>query len=329
VYPFHLAIPDDLETTPSSVTTLLLLGPITGWGLWLQLASMDNAPVFDISWVSTLAVITLAFGGLMAWSSKTPRMALPWIGVGITGAVLLAAGLSKDHARTIVLAGSVTWVLGTTVLSLSEGLRRDGWWWSLPPLFGALALIGAPFTLGFAVEATLMGGLTQAGQLVWSGALFIGNCFLISALVRLLLSPASPENSRWSFIGRGIGLGLPALVMIVAGFYPSLLVGGDPPLTLGTLFRTSSLPGWLVWIISLAGGGVLAWQEKNIRSRMELWLSAFHDLLHLDWLYDTLVQSLNRGLIALRVADEVISGAGALLWSWLLFLIVLLAWSGR
>ena len=89
------------------------------------------------------------------------------------------------------------------------------------------------------------------------------------------------------------------------------------------------LAGWLLWTVSLAGGGVLAWQERNLRPKIDLWLSAAHDLLRLDWLYDTVLGALGRGLALLRAADELVGGAGALLWSWLLFLVILLVWGSK
>jgi len=39
--------------------------------------------------------------------------------------------------------------------------------------------------------------------------------------------------------------------------------------------------------------------------------------------------ALDRGLSMLRAAGEVVGGAGALLWSWLLFFLLLLVWGGR
>jgi hypothetical protein len=80
---------------------------------------------------------------------------------------------------------------------------------------------------------------------------------------------------------------------------------------------------------SLAGGGVLAWQDRNLRSRIGLLLTAAHDLLRLDWLYDAVLGAVGRGLSVLRAADEIVGGAGALLWSWLLFLVLLLAWGSK
>lgn len=328
VFPFHLAAPDDLDTAPPAAA-LLLLGPVTGWGLWLWLASANGGSIAGSAWTPILAAITLAVGGFLAWSSKSPRSALPWVGMGTTGAVLLAAQLAGGNALAIISAGSVAWILGTATLFLSDGLRREAPWWNLPALLGSLAMMGAPLTLGFVTEATLIGEITRSGRLEWGVAFFVGNIFLVPALARWLLMPASPpSNRRWLLIAREVGRGLPALLLVVAGLYPPLLIGGAQPPSLGALFAMPGLGGWLLWVVSLAGGGVLAWQDRNLRPRMELLLNAAHDLLRLNWLYDTLAGALDRGLNVLQAADEVMGGAGALLWSWLLFLVILLAWGG-
>ncbi|MBE9508524.1 MAG: hypothetical protein IMY86_10785, partial [Chloroflexi bacterium] len=153
------------------------------------------------------------------------------------------------------------------------------------------------------------------------------NLFLVPSLVRWLLLPSrSPlPDRRWQLVVRGIGLGLPALLLVAAGFYSSLFIV-DPCPSLGRLFAMPGLVGWVLWVVSLAGGGVLAWQEGNVRPRIELLLSVAHDLLRLEWLYGAVARALDRGLTILRAADEVVGGAGALLWSWVLFLLILLVW---
>jgi hypothetical protein len=55
-----------------------------------------------------------------------------------------------------------------------------------------------------------------------------------------------------------------------------------------------------------------------------LLLIGVHGVLCLEWFYDALVGALDRGLNVLRLADEVVEGAGTLLWSLLLFLLILL-----
>jgi len=334
VYPLHLSTPDDLDTAPS-LAAPLLLGPIVGWGLWLRLAQVNGGSVPGSTWVPIVAAVTLAVGGFLAWSCESPRRMLPWIGMGVSGAVLLAAGLAGESTAAVIVAGGVAWALGIAVLFMSESLQREVLWWNIPPLVGALALVGVPLTLGFVVEAVLMGGLADGGSLGLGGAFFVGHLFLVPSLVRwLLLSPSSPFPRREGgqgvkSVARGVGLGLPALLLIVAGLHPPLLIGGVQNPSLGRLFVMPGLRGWLLWTVSLVGGGVLAWQEGNLRPKIELFLSAAHDLLRLEWLYSAVAGALGRGLCMLRAADEVVGGAGALLWSWLLFLLLLLVWGGK
>ena len=196
--------------------------------------------------------------------------------------------------------------------------------------------MGVPLTLGFVTEATLIGGFTKGCPLGWGGAFFVGNLFLIPSLRRCLLLSSSPPllDRHWLLLARGIGLGVLALPLIVAGLHPPLFigstdlaeVGGTLAPSLGSLLAMPGLAGWLLWTVSLAAGGVLAWQEDVIRPRIELLLIPMHDLLRLEWFYDVMVGALDRGLGVLRLADEVVGGAGALLWSWLLFLLLLLVW---
>jgi len=326
VYPFHLSAPDDFSAAP------LFLGPIVGWGLWLRLVSVNGGSLPGGTWVPIIAAINLALGSFLAWSCKSPRHVLRWVGMGVTGAVLLAAGVAGESAAIVIAAGGAAWALGVAVLflknGLSDGLKRESSWWSIPSLIGALALLGVPLTLGFVTEATLLGGLTKGDHPGWGGAFFVGNLFLVPSLMRWLLfsSSSSLLNRRWLLVVRGVGLGLLALPLIVAGFHPSLFISGILAPSLGPLLSMPGLTGWLLWAVSLAGGGVLAWQERALRPKVELVLVMMHDLLRLEWLNDALVGALDRGLSVLRVADEVVGGAGALLWSWLLFLLLLLVW---
>ena len=334
VYPLHLSTPDDLGAA-QSLAAPLLLGPVIGWGLWLRLAQANGGSIPGNTWVTIVAAVTLAVGGFLAWSCESPRRMLPWIGMGVSGAVLLTAGLARDSAITVIAADSVAWALGLAVLLLSDGLPREALWWNIPPLVGALALMGVVLTLGFVADEILIGDLTQGGSPGWGGAFFVGYLFLVPSLVRwLLLRPSSPfprKEGGWGIrsVARGVGLGVPALLLILAILPPSLLTDDFLVPSLSPLFATPGLTGWLLLAVSLAGGGVLAWQERNLRPKIQLFLSAAHDLLRLEWLYDAVAGALDRGLSMLRAAGEVVGGAGALLWSWLLFFLLLLVWGGR
>lgn len=330
VYPFHIAVPGDPGSGMPPPTTFL--GPVIGWGLCLRLVEANGGQLPGGPWVLSLAAITLVAGSLLAWASRTPRSDLPWIGMRMNGAVLLAAGLAGQGAAHAIAAGYVVWVLAATLLYVSDGLRRESPWWSIPTLIGALALLGAPPTLGFGVQAILLDGVTREFQLGWGAAVFFGNLFLVPVLVRwlLLLPAASPLPTHLArLLARSAGLGLPVLLLLVAGIHPPWLICDGSAFSLGALFTMPGLAGWFLWVASLASGAALAWQERAIRPRIALVLGVVYEVLRLEWLYGMVVGAMDRGLSALRAADEVIGGAGALLWSLLLFLLILLVWSSR
>lgn len=332
-YPFHLFAPVDLADAPP-LGIPLLLGPVVGWGMWLRIITANEGFMPSDAWVSLLAAGTLALGGLLAWSRETPRRLSTWVGMGANGAVLLVTGLAGENATTMIVAGSISWALGVTVFFLGDGWRQESPWWNVPTLVGLLTLLGMPLTLGFVPAATLLGELMQVGRIAWRGAAFwasvVGYLLLIPSLVRRFLTPpaTSLPQRRGMVVARGLGLGLPALVIIAAGLTTPLLIRSDAVPSLGSLFAMPGLVGWSLWAVVLVCGGLLAWQEKVIRSRIGLLLSAIHDVLRLEWLYRSVVGALDRGLGVLRVADEVVGGAGALLWSLLLFLLLLMVWSG-
>lgn len=327
IFPFHLSMPDDLGEDP--VEAAWLLAPVLGWGLYLRLASANGGELAGGPWVLTLAAVTVALGGFLAWSSGRGR-SLAWIGVGCTGGLLLGAGLAGEQSVAVIAAGAAAWVLSMTILHLTDGLRREKPWWSIPAAVAALALLGFPFTLGFSPQSVLLGGLVQASLPGWGVLFFIGTPFLVTAMVRLLLSPADsamPERV-WMLVLSGLGLGLPALLLLVAGFYPPLLEGASWPFSLAELFTAPGVGGWVLWAVALTGGGILVWQDANIRPRANLLLSAVHDLVRFEWVYEIGAGALDQGFVALRAADELVGGAGAILWSLVLFLLIVLVWSG-
>jgi len=346
-YPFHLSLPGDLDTSvPLAVQ--LLLGPVVGWGLWLRLVLANGGYFPTAPWMLIVVALTFLVGGLLAWSCRATCCRLPWIGMGATGAVLLAAVLAGDGAPAVLATGGVAWMLGVAVVFLEGGVCRQALWWGVPALAGGLTLLGAPLTVGLMAEASLLGGVLQGdlGGWGWRVAFFfLGNLFLASAIARWLLEACAlsftgegehgqarvPDRHN-TLVMPGIGLGLLLLPLVVVGLRPSLLVMEMQVPSLWRALAAPGLTGWLLWMASLVGGGMLAWQDvarrMDTRSGMELLRGTVHDLLRLEWLSEVVVGALDRGLGVLRAADEVIGGAGALLWSLLLFLLILLMWGG-
>lgn len=337
IYPLHISMPDEFES-PFAFSSFLFLTPILGWAFWTRLVLANGGTMPGETEVLTLAALSLALGGFMAWTARSIQGSHVWSGMGINGAILLTALLADgDTTLTIIAAGNIGWALAGTVFSLGDGLRLDAGLrpevaWSLPTLISALTLIGTPFTAGFLPVANLLQMLVVENRWPWIIAFFVGNLFLVSVLTRRLVSKSSrdPGSSWWVYeIARGIGLGLPTLLLIVIGLYPGLILRNGAIPSLGALLAKPGLIGWLLWGISFLGGVIIAWQDKNIQSRIGLWLNALYDLLRLEWVYELLGGAFERGLEMLYTIDEVLGGAGALLWSWILFLIFLLAWGNR
>ncbi len=333
-FPFHMAVPDDLDAAPPRAAPLFL-GPVLGWGLWLRLCTVNGGVIPDDAWIPTLAVGTLALGSLLAWSSESPRRPLPWIGMAANGALLLVAGFAGTSAIAVIIAGSVGWALAMAVFFLGDGWHKS-LLWNIPMVPALLTLLGTPFTVGFVTAVSLLGGLVQGGRVAWGtafwGTLF-GYLFLIPSLVRrMLVPPLSPLPERFGMIlARGIGLGIPTLFLIVTGLYPPLLIGADVGSqlsSLGSLLAGPGLVGWALWAAVLVLGGVIAWQERILRPRIDLLFNAVHDILRLEWFYDSLTGALGRGLNVFQAANEIVGGAGALLWSLVLFLLLVLVWGG-
>jgi formate hydrogenlyase subunit 3/multisubunit Na+/H+ antiporter MnhD subunit len=331
-YPFHLSAPDGLSSVPASAP--LFLGPVLGWALWIRLASANGGAIPDQGGVLVAAVFTMTVGGLLAWTDEHPRRALAWAGVSTSGSVLLAGRAAGQNAGDFIAAGGLSWALSMVVLLMCAGLMRAGLqrrriWWGVPAWIGAAALVGLPLTLGLVTTAPLVGQFVREESIGGGVAFAVAQALLVPALVRwMLLPPISPlPAGRRSTVFWLVGLALPVLTLALVGVALSPALGGLAVPSLGSLMAMMTLPGWLLWAVALAAGGLLTWQESNLRSRMAHLLGVVHDLWRLEWLYTATSGAIDRGLSLLRAADDVVGGTGALLWSTVLFLILLLMWS--
>jgi formate hydrogenlyase subunit 3/multisubunit Na+/H+ antiporter MnhD subunit len=329
LYPFHLSLPDQLSFA-SPLAVPLVTGNVLGWSLWIRIALATGGRIPSGDWLPTFAGLTLVLASLMAWACERPRRSLAWIGVAMNGVVLLAAVLAGESAPLVLSAGGMTGMLALAGLYFFPGWDRKAPWWNLPFIVNGLAVLGSPLTLGFVSLATLTGALTAGGYLGWGGAFFVGQILLVPALVRWISSrDAHTPQAPSAIIMQALGVAPGAILLVAAGLSLPVLLPTADTLSLGMLFSMPGLAGWLLWLVALAGGGILAWQDRNLRPRMKILLSAIYDFVRLEWLYDALVGALDRGLNVLRLSDAMIGGAGALLWSWVLFLILLLVWGNR
>ncbi|NLE46253.1 MAG: hypothetical protein GX620_16150 [Chloroflexi bacterium] len=324
LYPFQLH-PDSARE--SGLLAPLLGQRILGWGLWVRLIDVGQGALVLPSWMIVIVAVGLAVSAFLAWSCRSPRHTIVWSSTSLAGAVLLSASLSARLAMPVLLLGAIGVELGTAILSLGKGGNHSGWWRNVALVIGCLSLIGIPPAVGFVTAASLLGGTVAQGQLVEGVAFFLCQVFIVSGLLRWLRwEQGNMHQGRWPALSSNIGLGALALAAVGAGLAPLIGYGEAGIPDLRHWFSLPGISGWLLWAVAVGLGCVLAWQDRNVRPRLVLLLSALYDLLRLEWLYDATAGALGRGIGVLHATDEVIGGAGALLWSALAFLVVALLW---
>ncbi|MGD2143710.1 MAG: hypothetical protein PVF54_04440 [Anaerolineae bacterium] len=343
-YPVHGSIPGRVASS-SPLVTALRLSPVIGWGLLLRLLVVGDGVLAVGAWAKTAAFLTLAAGGFLGWTAKSSDAIRRWIGVAGSGAVLLGAvmasvdgtpGVRPDGFPMTVALGAASWVFGMTVLHLGGGLERkevlsaERLPCSLPSLLGAMSLIGAPLTLGLVTGSSVLRGLVREGQWGWGVGFFVGQAWLVAAVARWLFPPDPPrvlakgEGGRFGEPTRVAALLGPALSLALAGVAPSLLLSGSSGLSLGILVAGPGPIGWLLWATASLLGGIIRWQDANLRPGLSHWLDVLHDFVRLDWAYDLVVGTIEQGFAIVRVVDDILGGKAALLWSLILLLILIL-----
>ncbi len=366
LYPFHLAAPEDFALI-SPLTAPLVLRPLPGWVLWLRIVTINHGLIPTLPWLQNLMLASLVLGTLLAWTSTSTFRILVWSSIGVAGAVLLSGTVTGQDATAVIAAGNVTWVLGSGALFLSQFGAKQHLKWKIPLLVCGWALLGMPGTLGFISSTRLYSGIANAGRiltkftlggLLWVAFLtpsLIRYIFLVPEVTRGRLMPPTDGHTeslpglprplslqglaQWLLTATQLqsgalrqvaGTGLPALLLIVAGLFPSIFfdegaIAVSSPIT---LFKLPRAAGWSLWMTGLVAGGLLSWKDGVLRSKGEAVLNTIYSLLRLEWLYEALAGALDRGLSLFRTADELIGGAGALLWACLLFLLYILTRGG-
>ena len=306
LYPWHLVFPPRAK----QIGLLLLAaasGPLLGFGLLYRLLSLPLALPF-LTEMSTLGLISLLWGGLRAWATRDERSSLLWAAYALLGGVI--AGALSTGSASWLLRALAAWWAGWVLLLLSR--RREGWFslWSLPGILAVIFLLGIPPSpLGVlyraALEATSWGGRL----LLMLGLTLTGVVFL-----RVIERPAKGAVAppwAWQRTALGVGLLLPVTGMLSS----SLLVG-------------SGVWGWVLWIGVFMLMAVLVWQGDVVRVQLTR-LRPIWKLLDLRWLQRTLWQGTEHLFGLMRTLIEVVEGNGALLWSLLMVLLVLLVGKNR
>lgn len=307
-YPFQIVFPHEMGLT-RSLGMVYLMGPLTGMALLYRLLQLPGARGFP-AWVLLWGVASVLWCGVMAWATSG-RQPLVWAAHALL--VIIVAGAAAWNSAALLLFGAATWMAAGTLMILARGRDRRAIWWSWPAWLGLLFLIGAPPSPIGALFAGLVEAVSWGPRLL----LLLGGA-LVSAV--LFVGGAQPASGAvtppkvWQRLSLGSGLGL--LVFALVG---SAVWGGAQPLSLLGL-------GW--WFLALLLATVVASSGIQVRQ----WLRRVQPVIEfvdMQWFYRALWRGAEHMLGLLRVSVEIVEGSGALLWSLLIVLLILLVVSSR
>jgi hypothetical protein len=86
--------------------------------------------------------------------------------------------------------------------------------------------------------------------------------------------------------------------------------------------------GWALWVSAVVSGVLLVWAETHFRHRIEPLLGLLHDFVSLDWVWRLFLGGLWRVVELSQNIAELLEGAGAVLWSLVIFVLLLLILMG-
>ncbi len=324
LYPLHQWLPIELGHEPDRAVLLFTAPTAVGLALWSRLAIANALPAQSITPI--LAALSALIGGALAWRSSTPQRGLPFIALGLSGLAVVNVGASTTPGT--LTTATLNWMFVMVSLFITRGLDRRAPWWSIGALIAGLSLIGLPGTLGFSVRQSMIGGLTASRQWWLLITCALGELLIVTAAIRLLLSPATEEEpiAPLRQISFALALACAALPMLVLALIPSLIPA--MPSLQQQLNQLSAL-GVVLWLLPIVGGVLLAQRDHRQpatepASAQPLWTY----VLRLDWFNAVASFFVRRMTELLRAIALMIEGEGGLIWALIVVIIGLVLTSG-
>ena len=260
LFPIHGWLPLAHVQAPSPVS-ILLSGILLKMGAYGLLRAVQTLPVAALAlqdMLGTLALVSLLYGGLLAWRQTDLKAMIAYSSVSHMGVVMLGISSLNLAGLTGALWQMIAHGLVAAALFLLIGLlyerthtRQLGDYGNLTPIaprfaaFAALAFItaiGLPGTAGFVAELhTLVGGF-QAwgwGVLPLSIGVVVGAAYAIRALGQLCTGPAPAHVQGLTDMGTSETWA--AAILIGGSLVLGLLPAGGLDLMAATLGRVSDI----------------------------------------------------------------------------------------
>ena len=228
VFPLHTWQPVTYSESPNAVTVVLaaIMSKLGTYGL-LRLtlpmgfvgATIGSGHIDTLHWVITLALISIVYGGLIAWVQKDMARLMAYSSLSHLGLCVLAifafSTLSLQGAVAYMLAhtlataaifliiGMITIRTGTRDMTQISGLFK-----SMPVLCTLLVLfvmasIGLPITSGFIGEFLslqgVMNGMGLATTAIAAIGMILGAIYMLNMVAKIGFGPqTAPEGAALS-----------------------------------------------------------------------------------------------------------------------------------
>lgn len=302
-YPFHIVFPRGIGAT-RLLSMIYLMGPLTGLALLYRVLTFPGAVALP-NWAAIWGVTSLFVCSLMAWAERG-RQPLLWAGYALLFGTISGAVILNDGA--LLLMGAAVWLLGGTLLLLARGQDKSAVWWSWPIWLAVFFMLGVPPS----PVGSLYLALLESLPWVWKIILVLGMGMIGAIFVRSMGRPASGSVTP-SSLWRGVVLALAFLIFVLALAGTSMVAGILP----------YTLLGFVLWGLSL----VLVLALARFGSELHEWFELIRpgiDFLDMQWFYRSIWRGAEHMLALLRVSAEVFEGSGAILWSLLVVMLLLL-----
>lgn len=258
-----------------------------------------------LAWITGLSTLALFLAGVGWWVSADPRNGRGILIVGLLALAGIAAANGQGGVLVLEAAGGLV-LLGGGVVLLYRG--RGTWqrWSVFWPVCLALVLASAPLTAGGVLVPAAFAALRLQGLSAVALVMAVGEMFLIATVLRIAFLPGEDlplgERTVW-FVHYG------GLTILVAGLVANTFGGA-----LGAL-RQGPLPAIVLFAAEVAGGVLLTRAGIRLRGPGQEAFAVIERVLRLDWLWHAIASGAQGLQRAVRLADQLLSGEGALLWA--------------
>lgn len=258
--PFHNWTPDVYQGSPTPITGFMAAcTKAAAFGATLRIfyVALDGA---QWSWkplISVVAVITMLFGAIAAWSQRDVKRMLAYSSIAHAGFILTAVVSLNSHALSGALFYFVVYGFATigafgivTLVRDSSGEVGDVNRWiglgKKAPLTAAtyslflLSFGGIPLTAGFIGKFAVFSAAYESGNIYLTVAGVLSSAIAIFFYLRVvvMLFFQSPESDSVSVVIPSvltrIAISICALATIILGLFPSLLLNAADSFALFT-----------------------------------------------------------------------------------------------